>query len=218
LLNIRQTQRLQALYQADVNRGELERLSLARELHDGPLNEFARLLDTVEDGRVTEKFQPTYDLAVADLRRTITGLRPMMLNYGLATGLRSLVSELGDQWPDGAELVLEAPPAPERYPEQVETHAYRIMQQACVNALRHAGAHTIRLGGRFEPARLELTVEDDGQGFAVGADLAEWLAQHHFGLAGMHERAALIGGALHIHSTPGAGTRLRLVWPAPTDA
>ena len=56
-------------------------------------------------------------------------------------------------------------------------------------------------------------VEDDGRGFAVGPDLAEWLEHHHFGLAGMHERAALIGGGLQIESAPGRGTRLRLVWP-----
>ena len=48
----------------------------------------------------------------------------------------------------------------------------------------------------------------------MGTDLTQWLARRHFGLAGMHERAALIGAALHVQSAPGQGTRVRLVWPA----
>lgn len=214
LLNIRQAEDLHALYQANVERAETERSHLARELHDGPLNEFGRLANKVEGGQIAPDFQATYASAVSGLRHTIAGLRPIMLSYGLPSGLQSLVSDLGDQWPAGPEVQLETPLAPCRYPEPVETHAYRIVQQACVNALRHAGARTIRLHGTFDPDRLDLTVEDDGRGFEIGADFTAWLAQRHFGLAGMRERAALIGGELHIHSAPGAGTRLRLVWPA----
>jgi signal transduction histidine kinase len=218
LLNIGQAERLHALYQADVNRTEWERSNLARELHDGPLNEFGLLAQKVEGGRLAPDFHATYAAALAELRRTVAGLRPIMLNYGLPAGLRSLVSDLREQWPNGPTLSLDAPMGPDRYPEPVETHAYRIVQQACLNALRHAGARTITVTGVFEPQHIDVTVEDDGRGFTVGADLTAWLAERHFGLAGMHERAALIGGELHITSTPGAGTRLHLVWPAASAA
>jgi signal transduction histidine kinase len=213
LVNTRQTQLLRALYQANVHRTESERQSLARELHDGPLNTFGLLAQKVVGEQITPDFRPTYTAAVAGLRHTIAGLRPVMLNYGLATGLRSLVSELAEQWPNGPEVVLEAEGDGCRYPEEVETHAYRIVQQACQNALRHAQARAIRLAGTLTPERLDLVVEDDGLGFELGPNLTEWLERHHFGLAGMHERAALIGGGLHIESAPGRGTRLRLVWP-----
>ncbi|MCC7360263.1 MAG: hypothetical protein IT317_12340 [Anaerolineales bacterium] len=216
LVNIHQTQLLRALYQANVNRTEGERLRLARELHDGPLNEFGLLAQKVVGEQITPDFRPTYTAAVARLRHTIAGLRPVTLSYGLAAGLSSLVSELAEQWPGGPEVTLEAEGDGCRYPDEVETHAYRIVQQACQNALRHAQARAIRLTGALTPERLELVVEDDGQGFAVGPDLTEWLEHHHYGLASMHERAALIGGALQVDSTPGRGTRLRLVWPTAT--
>jgi len=85
---------------------------------------------------------------------------------------------------------------------------------ACQNALQHAKAKAIRITGSLEPEQAELVVEDDGVGFAVREhlDLVGLLANKHFGLAGMHERAALIGAKMAIESVPGRGTRVRVIW------
>ena len=214
LRNIRQAADLHALYQADVDRAELERASLARELHDGPLNDLGRLAGQAGPETAPAEAQPDYLAAITSLRQTISGLRPVMLSFGLPAGLTGLAHALHERWPGGPQLALEAPMGPWRYPPQVETHAYRIAQQACANALRHAGATEIRLSAAFAADQLDLTIEDNGRGFEVGTDLTQWLARRHFGLAGMHERAALIGAALHVQSAPGQGTRVRLVWPA----
>lgn len=83
----------------------------------------------------------------------------------------------------------------------------------------NAEAAGLRVGdqsGSLEAGRVELTVEDDGIGFESGEslDLAGLLAGKHFGLAGMVERAALIGAQLQIDSAPQRGTRVRVSWSA----
>jgi signal transduction histidine kinase len=70
---------------------------------------------------------------------------------------------------------------------------------------------TIRL--EYGPAEVALEVRDDGCGFAAGDRPAS--PQGHFGLTGMRERAAAIGGTLEVSSEPGAGTSVRLRAPAP---
>ena len=74
----------------------------------------------------------------------------------------------------------------------------------------------IRISGQLEAGQIELTVEDDGVGFAAGAplDLTHLLAHNHFGLAGMYERAALIHARMELDSEPGRGTHVRLTWMA----
>jgi signal transduction histidine kinase len=110
--------------------------------------------------------------------------------------------------------VLNISEADVRYSPKVEEHLFRIVQQACENALRHANARSIQVHGTLESRGLSLSVEDDGKGFQyVGAlDLNDLLRQGHYGLVGMHERAALIDAALEIESTPGRGTRVRVTW------
>ena len=88
------------------------------------------------------------------------------------------------------------------------------MQEICENALKHARAKTIKITARLSRERTELQVEDDGIGFAVGSSLKldDMLVDKHFGLAGIHERASLIGAEVHLHSQPGTGTRVRVIW------
>lgn len=150
----------------------------------------------------------------ADLRQIISDLRPATLNYGLRLALDGLVDALSGRDESGPAISLDVSGAGESSGPEVDLHAYRIVQQACENALEHAHARTLTIGGRLEPDLIELTVEDDGQGFDVDAqlDLAKLVAHKHFGLAGLYERAAIIGAELQIDSAPGRGTRVRFTW------
>jgi two-component system sensor histidine kinase DegS len=96
----------------------------------------------------------------------------------------------------------------------VELHLYRIVQQALNNALTHAHAKEISLEGSMETDRIKLAINDDGIGFPANEnmEMAGLLANKHYGLAGMHERAALIGACLDIDSIPGSGTRINVIW------
>jgi signal transduction histidine kinase len=214
LSNIEQAERLHALYQADIERQEAERSRLAFELHDGVLGQLALLSMHMDKSSSSEQFSVAYQATVQRIRDIIIGLRPAMLDFSLPSALTELVDEASDQIIGGTRIELDLLPSESRYPLEVELHLFRIIQQACQNAIQHAEAQRICLHGRFQSEKVEVMVEDDGKGFADGndPDLTRLLANRHFGLATMHERAALIGAYLHITSIPGRGTQVRLVW------
>ena len=103
-----------------------------------------------------------------------------------------------------------------RYPSEVELHLFRIVQAAVENAFEHGQARSIAVKGRLNSDHVDIEIQDDGNGFDVpsGPALEQLIAHKHFGLAGMLERARLIGGSVRIESTPGSGTRIRAHWNA----
>ena len=90
-----------------------------------------------------------------------------------------------------------------RLPADVETAAYRIVQEALTNVARHAGVNQATVRCSANESRLLIQVEDHGKGFDSEAALRSHSTS---GLSGMHERATLLGGHLTIDSQPGAGT------------
>jgi signal transduction histidine kinase len=88
------------------------------------------------------------------------------------------------------------------------------VQQACENASRHANAQLVQISGILAPEYVEMTVEDDGDGFVLAEplDIANLLAHKHFGLVHMMERAEHIQAQLTLDSALGRGTRVRVVW------
>ncbi len=215
-MNIEQARLLSALYQADIDRQETERLHLALDLHDQVLNQLAVLAMNVDERGAKPEFEEAYQTATKRIREIIGGLRPAMLNYGLRAGFEELVDDAIEIAGDHTQVVVEIPASQVRYPAQVELHLYRIIQQACQNALQHANARHIRVSGRLDADEFDILVEDDGVGFSAGdrPDLSSLLASRHFGLAGMYERAALVGAEISVKSAPGAGTTICLSWKA----
>jgi signal transduction histidine kinase len=155
---------------------------------------------------------------IQHVRKVVKGMRPEMLNYGLVAGLQTLVDDLSDSLPEGLpEISLEIETSDIRLDPNVELNLFRVVQQACQNALRHAAAHRIRISGWVKEDQVVLRVEDDGKGFEFQGriDLADLLARAHYGLAGMHERASVIGAVLELQTSPGKGTCVQLVWTKP---
>jgi len=211
LVNHRQTQNLRALYQANIDRHENERASLARELHDDTLNNLALLQ------RETKNQDLTHDIEniIAKLRKTIRGLRPEMLTYGLMTALQDLGDTLNERQSKTEVLVaLEGIPAPTNIAQNIELHLFRVVQQACENALLHALAKNLKIMGEISESGVNIRIEDNGVGFETGRSLmlSDLLTNKHYGLAGMHERADLIGAKINIQSTPGKGTTILIEW------
>lgn len=93
----------------------------------------------------------------------------------------------------------------------MELPLYRIAQEALGNVVRHAAADHAQVTLTFRPAKVTLTVIDNGPGFAVPASPAELAPQARFGLLGIHERAELIGAHLAPISRRGDGTQLQPV-------
>ncbi|MBI4739121.1 hypothetical protein HY772_06200 [Candidatus Woesearchaeota archaeon] len=216
LTNISQAEQLRALYQRDIDQREVERASLACELHDRALNELAVFKEGLGDDVMSPNSQDSFEKIIASLRQTISDLRPRMLDYGLYSALVSLVDALQDRVGDSVKIVLEVPEGESsvRYKEQVELYTYRIVQQACENALKHAQPRTLTVRGRLEAQSFHFAIEDDGTGFELAGknDLAKLQGDGHFGLVGMYERASIIGANLHIASAAGHGTRVEISW------
>ena len=218
LTNIIQAENLHALYQAHIDGREQERTRLARALHDEILNELATLNIYVEEA--APPFYAAYEKLSTRLRATISDLRPAMLTYGVGRALEESVDDWQARAGSAVALVLAVDPAGGRYPPQVEEHLFRIVQQAVENALKHAHADVIRLEGSLYADGASLSVRDNGVGFSVAKEpnLRTLLAEKHFGLVGMYERAELIGANVVIHATPGDGTTVTVRWTRPGAA
>ena len=98
-------------------------------------------------------------------------------------------------------------------PPGTEREILRVAQEAIHNVNKHAGAAHLRVQLEYAPAHIALEVRDDGLG--LPADAAD--QPGHYGLTGMRERAAAIGGTLEVTSEPGAGVTVRLQAPAPRE-
>lgn len=216
LTNILQAENLHRLYQANIDRHERERTHLALELHDDILNQMALLVIYVDEESVAPQIFEVFERLTTRVRQTIRGLRPAMLNYGLGAALDDLADQLTERVADKVDLQFAVASGNVRYPANVEQHIFRIVQQAVENSLQHAEAKQLRISGYLRAEEINLVVEDDGIGFLAGEqlDLSALLRNQHFGLAGMYERAALIGAEVKLDSTVREGTCVSISWQA----
>jgi signal transduction histidine kinase len=217
LSNTLQTERLKVMYEANLHRYEEERSRLGRDLHDSVLNEMGAMLMKQDPADLPPGFQQSFDDLIARLREIVTDLRPPLLLYGLKYALDGLADNLSDRSHDVVQVISEIQsPDGYRYPETVEHNIYRIVQEACENALKYAHAKAIRIHGELASGKIDLHVVDDGIGFKddVSLLLDEMVANKHFGLAGMHERADLIGAAIKIDSKANQGIHIQVMWEA----
>jgi signal transduction histidine kinase len=99
-------------------------------------------------------------------------------------------------------------------PAETEREFLRVAQEAIHNVKKHAEAKHLSVQLEYGPGEIALDVQDNGRGFATD----EAQPPGHFGLTGMHERAAAIGGTLEVTSEPNAGTTVRLRVKAPREA
>lgn len=198
---------------------EKERAAIARELHD----ELGQVLTALHMDAVwmVERFK-TGDPAAAqraltmcdlidkninDVRGMAIRLRPGVLDdLGLVDALEWYTADFESR--TGIVCVFEHSPV-ETIAGPVATAAYRITQEALTNTLRHARAGRIHVGMETRDGDLILTVSDDGVGF----DPTELADSEGLGIAGMRERAVLVGGMLTIDTAPGRGMRVVLRVP-----
>jgi two-component system sensor histidine kinase UhpB len=193
---------------------EDQRRRLARELHDEPLQLFAHLARQLgslaevpgipaaaADG-LTRAHQQALDAALR-LRGLARELRPPTLDhFGLIAALSSLLADVDE--PADLQADLQVTGEAVRLAGNIELGAFRIIQEAVRNSLRHAEARRLRVTVEFGADALRLTVTDDGRGFTP--DELDDQAATHLGVLGMRERTRLLDGHFEIRSAPGAGT------------
>jgi two-component system sensor histidine kinase UhpB len=229
-----EVRRLRAAFDRMISRLESERRRAGRQAIRAQERERRRIAQDLHDEvnqaltAVTLRLQATIERAPDELRRELLEtkrlssqamdellslartLRPAVLDdHGLAPALRSQVLDFREQTGIEAEFTLSGQPLP-LSPEQ-QLVIYRVTQESLSNVAQHAEARHVHVELSFV-GRTVLVVTDDGRGFP--ADSAEWhtgpWSSGGLGVAGMKERALLIGGHLDIASHRGRGTRVQL--------
>jgi signal transduction histidine kinase len=191
---------------------ELERRRLARELHDETGQALTSILlglkgleERTGDEASRAAAEELRELVVStlqDVRRLAVELRPTALDdFGLVAALERLAGSFSEQ--TGISVDFQTALADERLPAEVETALYRIVQESLTNVVKHARARRVSILLARREGAVKAVVEDDGRGF----DPTE-LRDDGFGLVGMRERLALIGGRLEVESGPEAGTTI----------
>jgi signal transduction histidine kinase len=203
---------------------EAERLRLARDLHDGPIQDLhaLRLLLASGGAPVQSNGSPAADLAETNLLRVIRELRaisedlrpPVLSRFGLGAAIRGLATRFKETHPS-LELELEVTEDEPVLPEATRLALFRICQEAMNNAARHAQARRLRVRFAGQRNGCLLQVEDDGRGFTAPASWVDLGEGGHYGLLGISERAEMIGAPLSVETAPGKGTRLCVTLPAP---
>lgn len=199
---------------------EAERARLAHELHDGPIQGLIALTQRaemvqrqVERNQTQEalgllaELRHTGQQIVLELRRLIGALRPIYLeDLGFVPALEMLVRQAAER--TDVDIRLEQGPKIDRLAPDLELGAYRIVQEALNNALQHAQAQHITIDVQSDAQTLILSIVDDGTGFVFPEKPDGLTRDGHFGLIGILERAAQLGGTLRVDTAPGQGTRI----------
>jgi signal transduction histidine kinase len=206
---------------------EQERIRLAADLHDGPIQRLAGVAYTADLGarraargdlagtrQLLVSLEDEIRGEVAALRRVMTELRPPALDEsGLPAALADYATEF--QQRTGIACAVDIA-LPVRLAGAHETVLYRIAQEALANVAKHARAAHADLSLRAAGARVTLEVRDDGVGFVPDGSANPFGDQpgaDHFGLASMRQQIEMAGGSWRISSQPGCGTTITATLP-----
>jgi signal transduction histidine kinase len=210
-----QTERKRAM-QTVLRATEQERVRLAADLHDGPVQELTalrygltRARNRLQRGEPAQaeglmaELENELAAGITGLRRLMAELRPAVLDeQGLEVALQNQVRafEATSGVACAISTALQGRLAPD-----LETVLYRVTQESLNNIGKHAGASRVTVLLAAENGSVQLRINDDGVGFDPVA-ASRLLSEGHFGLAGMRERVEMVGGRLVVDSAPGRGT------------
>jgi signal transduction histidine kinase/ligand-binding sensor domain-containing protein len=204
-----------------------ERNRIAREIHDTlaqgyvgisvqleVLAELLRLRKIEAAAKHLDQTREHVREGLAEARQSIWALRSQDTDETtLPVRLNRLVEAEGGH---GVETRFSLFGAYRPLPQETEREFLRVAQEAIHNVKKHAGARHLFVQLEYRPNEVALDVRDDGRGFETNQEAES--ASGHYGLTGMKERAAAIGGTLEVSSKPGEGTTVRLRAAAPREA
>jgi signal transduction histidine kinase len=202
---------------------ERERLRLAQDLHDAPIQDLYGMIYQLDDLRdalkdpegetILDECDHTLHRVVNSLRTICRELRPPSLSpFGLEVAIRDHIEKFRDQNPD-IKVNLDLMQDKQALSDSMRLTLFRIYQQAILNVARHAQATEAHVRLHLDDKTVTLEVEDNGTGFDVPEDWVELVRQEHFGLLGIAERVESIRGKLEILSALGDGTLVRVIVP-----
>jgi signal transduction histidine kinase len=205
---------------------EQERKRVARELHDQVIQDLLSINYELEGMETEQDVSPSLASDLADvrqgirelvdsLRRICGDLRPPTIDsLGLGAALKSYTRDWALRTAIPVELELDENLG--RLPEATELSIYRIVQEGLNNVWRHAHATKVQISlVHTSPRTLMVSIQDDGQGLAGDFEMATLTAQGHYGLIGISERVALLGGRFRMQDVPSGGALLLVEIPHP---
>lgn len=197
---------------------EAERKRIARELHDvtaQALVAVSRNLEGLASGNSQVSIKDIREQVrsiLQEVRRFGQQLRPSILDdLGLLPAVKWLASDLTKNY--GIAIDIEVVGEPCQLLPEAELMLFRIVQEALSNVRRHSGADKVCVRVEFADHATRITVSDNGKGFEMPTRIGDLARSGKLGLAGMQERAQLLGGTLSIDSKPGKGTTLTVEVP-----
>jgi PAS domain S-box-containing protein len=202
---------------------ELDRVHLAQELHDDPIqelygllymiNDLRELISTGTETRIVEDFKSGLERVIETLRQICGELRPPSLApFGLEGAIREYTDEFRKNNPEIA-VHLDLEYDGQTMSENVRMALYRIFQQSMANVVRHAQASRVDVRMHLNRDQVRLDITDDGVGFNVPENMVGLARDGHLGLVGASERVDMIHGHLLIQSQPGEGTHISVSAP-----
>jgi PAS domain S-box-containing protein len=201
---------------------ELERLRMAQELHDNPMQSLYSVIYRVEELRSSanpdqdkalKKITSEVQMVIDSLRATAQELRPpTIFDFGLENAIRSYVDDFSEKHPN-LKISLSLAQDRQLLPENIRLALFRIFQQSLMNVVRHADATKVKVRFAFDPEEVRLEISDNGQGFEVPTNWMEFVRSGHYGLAGASERVDSLGGTFMVESNPGNTTTVTVAIP-----
>ena len=204
------------------NSRELERLSLAQELHDNPMQVLYSAGYRIEDLRSRadpalkdglKEVNTLIQGVIHDLRALAKELKPpTIFSFGLENAIRSHAHDIQEKHPN-IKITLSLAHDRQMLPHEARLALFRVLQELLANAVRHAEATEAHVRFQFDAEEAYLEVSDNGKGFEVPATWLELVRQDQYGLAGEAERVSALGGTLTVESQPGRSTTVRAAIP-----
>ena len=202
---------------------ELERVRLAQDLHDGPLQEIIATiiqLQPFENAFEQESDRSQFQAVLTSLHRLSVSIRnicgelrpPTLIPFGLEKAIRSHIESFTETHPDinvNLDLVKDG----QTLSEQSRIVLYRVFQEALNNIIRHAQASEVTVQYTLDDDQATLAISDNGVGFELPARWIRMARQGHLGLVGCLERVEETGGKLNVMTAPGQGTRIQVIVP-----
>ena len=204
---------------------EEERKRISHELHDDTIQALvvlSRQLDALSSNgtqglseqnrqRLEELWKQT-DGILQGVRRLSQDLRPAAIDrLGLLPAIQLLASEVAQY--SGVETRVNVLGKEHRLPEEGAIALFRIIQEALRNVWRHSSATSAEITIEFRDKSTKISINDNGKGFTLAGKVGDLAKQGKLGLAGMQERAQLIGGTISVQSEPGKGTTITVEAP-----
>jgi len=203
---------------------ESERQRLAREIHDGLIQELTgavlqlELCEKMFKKDASQILDPLTE-AKKQARKCLQQMRKLTFDLrltavkelGLVEALRRHCDELSQE--NGIAIELKATKVQVELPLSIARSLFCIAREALLNATKHAKARRIQVSVSFDERHVMLAAKDDGTGFDVEPALAKAEEQKKFGIVGMREQAHLLGGSLHMESSRRSGTEVIAVIP-----